>query len=53
MVDARGQPGPLPAARPGRAPLITLLRELQARPAITRMALVKDGETVTWSRSGR
>jgi len=55
MVAARdgdGAPsGPLPAARPGRAPLVTLLTELQRRPGLTRVEVVKDGERVLWRRS--
>lgn len=51
MIEARGHQAPLPAARPGRAPLVTLLRELERRPAITSFSLVKDGETVVWRRA--
>jgi oxaloacetate decarboxylase alpha subunit len=51
MVAARGRPAPLAAARPGRAPLVGLLQELAARPAISMFSLVKDGETVVWRRS--
>ena len=50
MVQARGRPAPPPAARPGRSPLVTLLRELSARPAISHFTLFKDGETVVWNR---
>jgi oxaloacetate decarboxylase alpha subunit len=50
MIAARGRPAPPPAARPGRAPLVTLLTELSRRPAITHFSLVKDGETVIWNR---
>ena len=53
MIEARGRAGapPLPpAARPGRAPLVTLLRELARRPSITHFSLVKNGETVVWTR---
>ena len=52
MVAARGEPAPAPAARPGRAPLVTLLEELAKRPAITQLALVKDTDTVLWRRAG-
>jgi oxaloacetate decarboxylase alpha subunit len=52
MIAARGHPAPLPAARPGRAPLIDLLRELSQRPSITHFSLVKDGDTVVWRRAG-
>jgi oxaloacetate decarboxylase (Na+ extruding) subunit alpha len=53
MVQARGRPRP-PAAANGepRAPIVTLLRELAARPSISRFELVKDGDTVIWSRGG-
>jgi oxaloacetate decarboxylase alpha subunit len=50
MIAARGHPAPLPAARPGRAPLVDLLRELSQRPSITHFSLVKDGDTVVWHR---
>jgi oxaloacetate decarboxylase alpha subunit len=46
-----GDAGPLPAARPGRSAVVTLLRELERRPAITSFSLVKDGETVEWRRA--
>ena len=52
MVAARGHDAPAPAARPGRAPLVTLLEELAKRPAITQFALVKDADTVLWRRAG-
>jgi hypothetical protein len=51
MIEARGRPAPAPAARPGRSPLVTLLRELDHRPAIAHLSLVKDGETVVWRRA--
>jgi oxaloacetate decarboxylase alpha subunit len=52
MIEARGRAaGPSsPVARPGRSPLVTLLRELSERPSITHFSLVKDGETVVWNR---
>ncbi len=53
MVAARedGSARPLPDLRgPERAPLVTLLRELADRPAITELSLAKDGETVVWRR---
>ena len=34
-----------------RAPLVTLLQELARRPAISSLALRKDGETVVWRRA--
>jgi oxaloacetate decarboxylase alpha subunit len=53
MIQARGRaagPTSMPTARPGRAPLVTLLRELAQRPSITKFSLEKDGETVLWRR---
>jgi oxaloacetate decarboxylase (Na+ extruding) subunit alpha len=50
MVAARGRPAPPAAARPGRAPLVTLLEEIARRESITHFELVKDGETVLWRR---
>lgn len=54
MVQARGRPGDpaLAAARPGRAPVVTLLQELSRRPSISHFSLVKDGDTVVWRRAG-
>ena len=50
--DRAAQTGsPLPAARPGRAPLVTLLAELERRPALNRVEVVKDGERVVWRRA--
>ena len=51
MIAAHGHAAPMPAARPGRAPLVNLLRELSQRPSITHFSLVKDGETVLWRRA--
>lgn len=51
MVAARGSSSPPTAARPGRAPLVTLLRELARRPSIAYFSMVKDGETVVWRRA--
>jgi oxaloacetate decarboxylase (Na+ extruding) subunit alpha len=42
---------PLPTARPGRSPLVTLLCELERRPALTSVEVVKDGERVVWRRA--
>jgi oxaloacetate decarboxylase alpha subunit len=55
MVAARdrtdGQPrAPLPAARPGRAPLVTLLSELERRPSLTRVEIETGDERVVWRR---
>jgi oxaloacetate decarboxylase alpha subunit len=51
MVAAEGRPAAAPTARPGRAPIVTLLAELARRPAITHFELVKDGDTVVWRRA--
>jgi oxaloacetate decarboxylase alpha subunit len=56
MVAARtarvaGGAGPPPAAaRPGRAPLVTLLAELQRRPALTSVEIAAGGDRVVWRR---
>jgi len=55
MVAARdasdGRPrGPLPAARPGRAPVVTLLKELERRPGLTSVEVQTDTERVVWRR---
>jgi oxaloacetate decarboxylase alpha subunit len=49
MVAARDRPAAA-AGRTGRAPIVTLLLELERRPAISQFELVKDGEVVTWRR---
>jgi len=51
MVANRGKPAPPPAARPGRSPLVTLLRELESRPSIAHFSMAKDGVTVVWRRA--
>jgi oxaloacetate decarboxylase (Na+ extruding) subunit alpha len=52
MIDARAQTPPAPAARPGRNPLVTLLRELKSRPAITEFELTQNqGDKVVWRRA--
>jgi oxaloacetate decarboxylase (Na+ extruding) subunit alpha len=52
MIAARGQVQPAPAARPGRSPLVTLLHELERRPAITEFELIQNtGDTVVWRRA--
>jgi oxaloacetate decarboxylase alpha subunit len=51
MIEARDRPAPAPAARPGRSPLVSLIQELAGRPAISELALSKDGETVVWRRA--
>jgi oxaloacetate decarboxylase alpha subunit len=54
MVAARdaaaGTGGPLPAARPGRSPLVTLLAELQRRPSLRRAEIVSGDERLVWRR---
>jgi oxaloacetate decarboxylase alpha subunit len=52
MITARdsGHGRPLPTARPGRSPLVTLLAELERRPSLTGVEVVKDGERVVWRR---
>jgi oxaloacetate decarboxylase alpha subunit len=42
--------GPLPAARPGRAPLVTLLKELERRPSLTSVEIETEDERVVWRR---
>ena len=49
MVAARGRPAAA-AGRPGRAPIVTLLLELERRPAISQFELVTAGEVVNWRR---
>jgi oxaloacetate decarboxylase alpha subunit len=57
MIAARdrsddGGPGrPLPAARPGRSPLVTLLRELQQRESIESAEIVAGDDRVVWRRA--
>ena len=54
MVAARdgGAPAPLAAARPGRSPLVTLLQELERRPALTSVEIsAADGDRVVWRRA--
>jgi hypothetical protein len=49
--SADGRPhGPLPAARPGRAPLVTLLKELERRPALSSVEIRTHAERVVWRR---
>ncbi len=55
MVEARDRavqaPPPVPAARPGRSPIVTLLGELARRPAISELELTQNGDTVVWRRA--
>jgi oxaloacetate decarboxylase (Na+ extruding) subunit alpha len=50
MIAARGT-APLPAARPGRDPLVTLLRELARRESVTYLRLEKGDDVVVWRRA--
>lgn len=51
MIAARDNASPPPAARPGRSPLVTLLRELQSRPSITSAEIVSGADRVVWRRA--
>jgi oxaloacetate decarboxylase alpha subunit len=51
QVDAIATATPAPAPR--RSPIVTLLRELQARPAVTALELRTTDETVRWRRGAR
>jgi oxaloacetate decarboxylase alpha subunit len=53
QVDAMvaGPPPPLPAARPGRDPLVTLLRELARRESVSYLRLEKGDDVVVWRRA--
>ena len=51
MVEARGRSAPLPAARPGRAPLVTLLAELARRPDVKSVRYRRGDDTVVWRRA--
>jgi oxaloacetate decarboxylase (Na+ extruding) subunit alpha len=42
---------PLPAARPGRSPLVTLLRELKQRESIQSAEIVAGSDRVMWRRA--
>lgn len=42
--------GPLPAARPGRSPLVTLLTELERRPSLTSVDIRTGTDRITWRR---
>jgi oxaloacetate decarboxylase alpha subunit len=48
-ADGRAR-APLPAARPGRSPLVTLLKELERRPALSTVEIRTDDERVVWRR---
>ena len=48
--DAGSAGAPLPAARPGRSPLVTLLAELERRPSLRSAEIVSGGERVVWRR---
>jgi oxaloacetate decarboxylase alpha subunit len=49
--DDGGRGRPLPAARPGRSPLVTLLRELQQRESIHSAEIVSGDDRVVWRRA--
>jgi oxaloacetate decarboxylase alpha subunit len=51
MVAARARPPSVPLVRPGRSPVVTLLRELERRPALTQFRMVAGDETVVWRRA--
>jgi oxaloacetate decarboxylase alpha subunit len=40
----------LPAARPGRAPLVTLLKELERRPSLSSVDIRTDTDRIIWRR---
>ena len=50
MLAARGS-APAPAARPGRDPLVTLLRELARRESVSYLRLEKGDDVVVWRRA--
>jgi oxaloacetate decarboxylase alpha subunit len=52
MLQARAAEPRIPLARPGRAPLVRLLHELERRPAITYLRLRTDEDLVEWRRTG-
>ena len=49
--DDGGSGRPLPAARPGRSPLVTLLGELQRRESIQSAEIVSGDDRVVWRRA--
>jgi oxaloacetate decarboxylase (Na+ extruding) subunit alpha len=51
MIEARDRPPPVPAARPGRSPVVSLLQELARRSDISEFALTQEGDTVVWRRA--
>jgi oxaloacetate decarboxylase alpha subunit len=51
MVAARGERRPAPDARPGRDPLVRLLRELARRADVRYLRLEKGDELVVWRRA--
>jgi oxaloacetate decarboxylase (Na+ extruding) subunit alpha len=51
MIAARGQQGRPLVAHPGASPLVSLLRELERRPSISRFELTKGDERVVWQRA--
>jgi oxaloacetate decarboxylase alpha subunit len=56
MLAAGGGDGPAapaPGARAARSPIVTLLRELEARPAVTALELRTSEDLVRWRRGAR
>jgi oxaloacetate decarboxylase alpha subunit len=51
LAAPQPEPGATPVARPGRSPVVRLLRELDKRPAITYLRLRTDDDLVEWRRS--
>jgi oxaloacetate decarboxylase alpha subunit len=52
MVAARGEKPAPPRAKPGPAPLVTLLTELASRPSVKQLTVTKDDDRVVWRRAG-
>jgi oxaloacetate decarboxylase alpha subunit len=50
MLAAPGAAVATPSPRPGRSPIVRLLRELEHRPAVTYVHLESEDETVEWRR---
>jgi oxaloacetate decarboxylase (Na+ extruding) subunit alpha len=53
MLASQGRPLELAARNHvNRAPVVELLRELEQRPGISYLEMVRDDETVVWRRGG-
>jgi oxaloacetate decarboxylase alpha subunit len=52
MLQAPATHAETPLARPGRATVVRLLRELERRPSITYLRLQTDDDLVEWRRAG-